>query len=339
MSRQVGIICTIGPATSSVSVLKKLMRSGMTVARLNFSHGSHAFHSRLIQRIRQASRETKKDIRILQDLEGFRIRVGHLPKGKPIHLHKRQKLVFCHELEIKNHPHAIPLDYEGSFKEIRIGSQVFIDDGNLVFKVTASQRGSLIVQVVVPGLLKERKGVHIPDLKLIFDGLTDKDEADIEFGIRHRVDWMAQSFVRSAEDVLHLKEKLHRRLPRVKIVSKIENQEGIQNFKGILKVSDGIMVARGDMGVCLPIWEVPMIQKKLIHASNRAGKFVITATQMLESMTENPRPTRAEASDVANAVLDGTDFVMLSGETAIGAYPVETVSVMQNIVEHTRTFI
>lgn len=320
-------------------MLKKLIRSGMRVARLNFSHGTHAFHSRLIQHIRQAARETKKQVRILQDLEGFRIRVGHLPHGKPIPLHKRQVLVFCHEAEHKDHLKAIPLDYEGSLKEIKKGGQIFIDDGNIQLRVLSSRRGSLTAKVEVPGLLKERKGVHIPALKLIFDGLTDKDENDLEFGIRHHVDWIAQSFVRSAEDVTHLKQKIGRRLPRVKIVSKIENREGIKSFSGILKVSDGIMVARGDMGVCLPVWEVPMIQKKLIHACNRADRFVITATQMLESMTENPRPTRAEASDVANAVLDGTDYVMLSGETAVGAYPVETVSTMQKIVENTRKFL
>jgi pyruvate kinase len=333
------IICTIGPASDSPVVLRNMMLAGMDVARLNFSHGTHADHQRRIDLIRKLNKKYRRRIRILQDLEGYRIRIGRFKKRKAVGLKKRQALFLTNRKGAPDNGTVIPFDYNGPLKDIRIGSLIYIDDGNIVLEVKGRTTDSLRTEVIIPGLLKERKGVNIPDANLQFDGLTDKDKKDIQFGIRNRVDCIAQSFVRDKEDIIHIRNLIQDSLPSCQIIGKIENRQGIENIDRILEVADGIMVARGDMGVSLPIYEIPMIQKMIIRKCNERKKSVITATQMLESMTEHIRPTRAEVTDVANAILDGSDFVMLSGETAIGRYPVETVRMMNQIVKFTERFV
>jgi pyruvate kinase len=325
------IVATIGPSSDELSVLRKMMLAGMDVARLNFSHGSHTEHLNRIELIRGLNRKYRRKIKILLDLEGYRIRIGRLKND--VQLIKKQVISLSNRgLAV---PNAIPFDYGGDVRGIRKGVTVFIDDGNIALLVKGHKRHALVTEVLVPGILKQHKGVNIPDLKLKFKGITKKDLRDLEFGIQNKVDYIAQSFVRDKNDILPLRRMLDSELPGCMIIAKIENQQGINNFDGILGASDGIMVARGDMGVSIPIYEVPMVQKEIIRKSRKAGKTVITATQMLESMTENLRPTRAEVSDIANAVLDGTDMVMLSAETAAGKYPVESVRMMNSILEYT----
>jgi pyruvate kinase len=329
------IICTIGPASSRVTVLRKMMLAGMDVARLNFSHATHAQHAERINLIRQLNNKYRRHIRILQDLEGYRIRIGKL-KSKTMEIRKNQTLILTHESRL-GEENIVPFDYEGSLRDIKGGTHIFIDDGHIALKVMKSTRSHLLTQVLIPGVLKENKGVNIPGVRLKFKGLTSKDRIDIEFGIEKRVDYMAQSFVRNASDIRSIRRLIQNRLPECKMIAKIENRQGIQNIDEIIEASDGIMIARGDMGVSIPIYEIPMVQKKIIRKCNKAGKFVITATQMLESMTQNFRPTRAEVTDVANAILDGSDFLMLSAETAAGEHPVATVNMMNQIIKFTES--
>ncbi|MBM3249423.1 MAG: pyruvate kinase [Candidatus Omnitrophica bacterium] len=328
------IICTIGPVSGNETVLRKMMLCGMDVARLNFSHGSHPEHLKRIEMIRKLNRKYRRRIRILQDLEGYRIRIGELKPESGIPLKKRQRLFLTRE-KIVGDGAVIPFDYEGDLKAIKKGRHIFIDDGYIALLVKRSGSKIIETEVLVPGVLKEHKGVNIPDVSLKFKGLTDKDREDIHFGIRHGVDYIAQSFVRDASDILPIRQMLGEAHPDCKIIAKIENRQGIKNIDEIIEVCDGIMIARGDMGVSLPIYEIPVMQKRIIRKCNRAKRFVITATQMLESMTEHIRPTRAEVTDVANAILDGSDFVMLSAETAAGKYPAETVRMMNQIIKFT----
>lgn len=297
-----------------------MAKAGMAVARLNFSHGRLSEHQRLIELIRELNRKHHFRIKIMGDLEGYRIRVGELVR--PLSL-KKGEIV------------RIPFDYRGPLGKIKKGSPVYIDDGNIVLAAEAVTEGWIKGKVVYPGILKARKGINFPALKPNFSGLTAKDKEDAEFCLANRLDYVAQSFVRSAADIIALKDFLGRRGSSLKYIAKIENQDGIKNIDRIIKVTDGIMVARGDMGVALPIYEVPIMQKRIIAKCNRAGKFVITATQMLESMVENHLPTRAEVSDVANAILDGSDYVMLSAESAVGAYPIDCVKMMEQIIDFT----
>lgn len=328
------IIATIGPASDNSSVLRKMMLKGMDVVRLNFSHGSHREHLAKIKMIRELNRKYKRRIRILQDLEGYRIRIGEFSgKKNTVELTNRSTVRLTNNLKLRD-TDLIPLDYGGPLTDIHAGTHIYIDDGNIALLVKKRTRNYLACEVVVPGILKENKGVNIPDLKLRFQELTEKDKLDIEFGIANKVDLVAQSFVRSKKDVINLKKAIGGR-SKSKIIAKIENKDGIRNIDEIIDNADGIMVARGDMGVSLPIYEVPIMQKMIIKKCNKKKKFVITATQMLESMTEHSRPTRAEVSDVANAILDGTDYVMLSGESAIGEYPVLTVKMMNDIIKFT----
>ncbi|MDD5595280.1 MAG: pyruvate kinase [Candidatus Omnitrophica bacterium] len=328
------IICTIGPASSSPSVLSALMRKGMDVARLNFSHADLPWHQKTIDLIRQLNQKYRRKIKILQDLEGHRIRIGKLRNKNGITLNKRQ-LVFLMHRSVSKNEKVIPFDYNGPLRQIKPGSHIFIDDGNICLLVRNSTKEYVKAEVLIPGIVRENKGVNIPDINLKFKGLTAKDEIDIDFGIKKRVDFIAQSFVRSKEDMLLLRDLLHRKQAKCKIIAKIENRQGIKNIDEIIDVSDGIMIARGDMGVSLPIYMVPMMQKIIIRKCNQKKKFVITATQMLESMTEHFRPTRAEVSDVANAVLDGSDYLMLSAETASGKYPIQALEMMQQTIKFT----
>ncbi len=328
------IICTIGPASDKVNVLRNMMIAGMDVARLNFSHGNHIAHCRRINLIRQLNRKYRRHIKILQDLEGFRIRVGKFKDKSAIELKKRQKIALTNS-DILGEPNIIPFDYKGDLKDIKAGSSIYIDDGNIALLVKSRGKNVINAEVVIPGILKEHKGINIPGAHLKFDGLTDKDKDDIRFGIENKVDYIAQSFVRNKDDIIKIRDLAKDTLPDCRIIAKIENRLGIKNIDEIMDASDGIMIARGDMGVSIPIFEIPIVQKSIIRKCNKAGKFVITATQMLESMVENIRPTRAEVTDVANAILDGSDFVMLSAETAAGLHPVETVRMMNQIIKFT----
>ncbi len=330
------IICTVGPASSSETVLRKMMLAGMDVARLNFSHSNHFEHFQRIGSIRGLNKKYWRKIKILQDLEGYRIRIGKFKGLSAVELKKRGILTLTNE-RILGNAQVIPFDYAGSLLDIKSGTRIFIDDGNIELLVKKCSKKFLKAEVVIPGILKEHKGINMPDISLKFKGLTPKDKQDIEFGVRNKVDFIAQSFVRDKFDILPVRELINGRLDNCKIIAKIENRQGIANIDEIIEVSDGIMIARGDMGVSIPIYEIPVVQKQIIKKCNQAGKFVITATQMLESMVENLRPTRAEVTDVANAVFDGSDYLMLSAETAAGKHPVEAVEMMNRIIEFTES--
>jgi len=328
------IICTIGPASDNYPALRKMMLAGMDVIRLNFSHGNLAQHAKVINLVRTLNKRYSRHLRILGDLEGYRIRIGELKNQ--IILKKKQRLFLSNEKNLCDKS-LVPFDYKGSLSDIKNNSFIYIDDGNIALKVKSRSKGCLQTEVIVPGVLKEHKGINIPDADLRFNGLNDKDKKGIEFSVKNKIDYVAQSFVRSKKDILNFKDLIKDRLPNCKIIAKIENKQGIKNIDEIIEVCDGIMIARGDMGVSLPIYEIAVIQKMIIKKCNRVKKFVITATQMLESMTENLRPTRPEVTDVANALLDGSDYLMLSAETAAGKHPVESVNMMNQIIKFTET--
>jgi pyruvate kinase len=306
----------------------------MDVARLNFSHGNHAGHKSNLELVRGLNSKYRRRVRILQDLEGYRIRVGVFKNRKTIELKKRQIVLLTNEEKLSSDD-IIPFDYEGSLRDIKTGSYIYIDDGNIALKVKARPGHYIKAEVIMPGALKENKGVNIPDIQLRFKELTEKDKTDLRFGIENKVDFIAQSFVRNKRDIINIRNFIKGSNINCKIIAKIENRQGIRNIDEILNACDGIMIARGDMGVSMPIYKIPILQKMIIKKCNQAKKFVITATQMLESMTEHIRPTRAEVSDVANAILDGSDYLMLSAETAVGKYPVETVRMMNDIIKFT----
>jgi pyruvate kinase len=270
----------------------------------------------------------------MQDLEGFRIRIGRLKGGKTRLLKNRTIVWLTNDAEAGG-PRTIPFDYQGDLERIRAGQLIYIDDGNLILRVKSSSANSIKAVVVEGGVLKERKGINIPGVDLEFEGITKKDKSDIKFGIKNGVDYIALSFVRDEKDVQQAASLIKPGLPKCKIVAKIENQQAIDKIDRIIDAADGIMIARGDMGVAIPIQQVPIVQKRIIKKSNAAKKFVITATQMLEHMTEHSRPTRAEVTDVANAIIDGTDFVMLSAETAVGIFPYQSVLMMNEIIKFT----
>lgn len=331
---KVKIVCTIGPASAQPGILSRMMRAGMDVARLNFSHGTLAEHLEKIRMVRKLNKKYRRHVRILGDLEGYRMRIGELKGGAPVEVKRRQVLWLTTD-SIVGEGSRIPFDWAGSLRPIKPGQHVFIDDGLIALKVEARDKKDLKTRVVVGGLIKEHKGINIPGVKLDVQGLTRKDKEDIHFCIEHKLDYIAQSFVRNKKDILDLRSHLKSHAHSCGVIAKIENREGIRNIDEIISVCDGIMVARGDMGISIPIYEVPYIQKKIIKKCNKAKKFVITATQMLESMTEHPIPTRAEVCDVANAILDGTDCVMLSAESASGLYPVKCVEMMESIIRFT----
>ncbi|MEM6336161.1 MAG: pyruvate kinase, partial [Bacteroidota bacterium] len=334
--RHTKIVCTLGPASSSREQIRALIAAGLDVARMNFSHGTHEEHAERIRIVREEAREAGRVIPILQDLQGPKIRVGHLP-DEGIELEDGAPLILTAEETEPGVNNRVFVSYPDLSDDVQVGRNILIDDGNLELKVVAVDGTDVVTEVVVGGRLKSRKGVNLPHIKTSRPALTQKDLEDLEFGLKQNVDYIALSFVRSASDVQHLIEHVRSAGKNVRIISKIEKPEAVRDFDGILKYSDGIMVARGDLGIEMPLSEVPMIQKRIIRKCLAASKPVITATQMLESMMENPRPTRAEASDVANAVLDGSDAVMLSGETAAGQYPVRVVQVMDRIISQTES--
>jgi pyruvate kinase len=333
------IISTLGPACSDAATLRKMMLCGMDVARLNMSHGKPPEQISKINLLRKLNKTYRRHIKILIDLEGPRIRVGTLKNRKPIELLKGQ-LVWVTNHTIPADKTVIPIDYEGNLAPVRTGQNIFIDDGLIHLKAVKTSKMKVLAKVMIGGMLKERKGVNIPDAKLEFKGLSAKDRCDIAFAIDQKADFIAQSFVRNKEDIQEVADIVRKKTGGravCKLIAKIENREGIKNIDEILSACDGIMVARGDLGISVPIFEVPILQKMLIKKCNKNRKLAITATQMLESMVENISPTRAEVSDVANAILDGTDYVMLSAETAVGKHPVEAVDMMNKIIAFTET--
>jgi pyruvate kinase len=332
------IVCTIGPASDSETVMRKMILAGMHVARLNFSHGSPEERIRRIALVRKLNRKYRRHVLIIGDLEGPRIRIGRLKEGKPLELKKGRSVILTQK-DVIGQEGLVPFDYAGSLKGVAKGRRVYIDDGNIALDVVAVSGRELETKVVVGGTLKQSKGVNIPGAKLEFGPISRKDVEDICFSAGHGLDYVAQSFVRSAADVTDVRKVLQDCGSGMGVISKIENEDGINNIEEIIGASDGIMVARGDMGVSVPIYKIPIIQKVIIRDCMKAGKFVITATQMLESMTEHRTPTRAEVTDVANAVMDGTDYVMLSAESAAGKYPAESVEMMQQIVRFTEDYL
>ncbi|MDK7962489.1 pyruvate kinase [Staphylococcus warneri] len=329
--RKTKIVCTIGPASESEEMLEKLMNAGMNVARLNFSHGSHEEHKGRIDTIRKVAKRLNKTVAILLDTKGPEIRTHNMKDGI-IELEKGKEVIVS-MTEVEGTPEKFSVTYDNLINDVQVGSYILLDDGlvELQVKDIDHDKGEVKCDILNSGELKNKKGVNLPGVKVNLPGITDKDADDIRFGIKEDVDFIAASFVRRPSDVLDIREILEQEKANITIFPKIENQEGIDNIEEILEVSDGLMVARGDMGVEIPPEKVPMVQKDLIRKCNKLGKPVITATQMLDSMQRNPRATRAEASDVANAIYDGTDAVMLSGETASGLYPEEAVKTMRNI--------
>jgi pyruvate kinase len=341
--RRTKIVCTIGPATNSEEQLERLMRAGMNVARLNFSHGTQNEHAIAIERIRAISTRLGCSVAILQDLQGPKIRTGALQGGQPV------KLVDGSNLTITTRPivgdaQTISTTYKGLPQDVQAGDRILLDDGLIELRVLGCNETGVQCQVIHGGLLNEHKGINLPGVAVSAPALTEKDREDLRFGLMHDVDYVALSFVRKPEDVLEAKQFVRQNLSqrhgrRVEVspplIAKLEKPDAIAQLDEILDVVDGVMVARGDLGVEMPPEKVPMIQKRIISKCNDLGLPVITATQMLESMITNPRPTRAEASDVANAILDGTDAVMLSAETATGAYPIEAVQMMVRIALET----
>lgn len=326
------IVCTLGPATSTVEILVRMIESGMDVARLNFSHGTHEDHFAMMEKVREASKITGEATAILLDLQGPKIRTGKVIE--PMELKDGEQLVISVD-DFLGEQHRISTTYKELPEDVQPGDAILMDDGLLQFKVLSKTKTEVVTEVVHGGILKSNKGINLPGVTVSAPSLSEKDKEDVLFGIQHDVDYIALSFVRTAADVIHLRNFVIANIDKRKmlpIIAKIEKGEAINNIDEILHEADGVMVARGDLGVeCAPE-EVPVAQKMIAQKANAAGKPVIIATQMLDSMIENPRPTRAEASDVANAVLDGADAVMLSGETSVGKYPIETVTTMDNII-------
>lgn len=338
--RKTKIVCTIGPASEDIPTLELLMEAGMNVARLNFSHGNHEEHAERIKNIRKAANNLDHNIAILLDTKGPEIRTGTFVNGAA-ELEKGAT-VYVSMTEIEGTKDRFSVSYPQLIQDVKVGQKILLDDGLIELKINNIDlnKNEIETTVLNSGKITNRKGVNVPYVKVNLPGITEKDKQDILFGIEQNVDFIAASFVRRPSDVFDIRALLEANdATHIKIIPKIENQEGVDNINIILEASDGIMVARGDLGVEIPAEEVPLVQKDLIQKCNTVGKPVITATQMLDSMQRNPRPTRAEASDVANAIFDGTDAIMLSGETAAGEYPVESVQTMHNIALKAETVL
>jgi len=337
MRRRTKIVATIGPASSSVALLIRMMRAGMDVARLNFSHGSYADHKILVRHVRQAAKKADKMVAVLQDLQGPKIRVGELPEGG-IELDKGQEIQFSTAVDEYASEKPLPVTYKNLHKDLKKGDRLFINDG-FIETVVKSVRGKAItLKVINSGLVTSHKGMNLPDSKVSAPAMTEKDHEDLMFGLEQGVDFVALSFVTNADEIKKLRRIIDAKCRSLgcispKIVAKIERPEAIENFDEILEVVDAIMIARGDLGVEIKPEHVPIVQKEMIESCRQAGKPVIVATHMMESMITNPRATRAETSDVANAIIDHTDAVMLSGETATGEYPYAVVKTMAAIID------
>ena len=324
------IVATLGPATATKDMIKKLFEAGVTMFRINSSHGDVEFHSQNLKYIREIEQEEHCLIPVLLDLQGPKIRIGNI--GDPIQLKKGEILKFRHQETITDD--ILPVDYKGMANDVTVGEMILIDDGKIQLMVEKVEDGVIFAKVLTDGLLKPRKGINIPGSTGSIDVLTERDLKFVKFAVDENIDYLGLSFVREAEDVIKLREILKGYgREDIRIISKIEKPQAVDNIDKIINVSDGIMVARGDLGIEISTEKVPIVQKTIIRKANVKRKVVIVATQMLESMIENPIPTRAETSDVANAILDGTDAIMLSGETAAGAYPVEAVQMMKKIAD------
>lgn len=331
LTKRTKIVATIGPASNSQEVLKRLIEAGANVLRLNFSHGSHADHEKNIKTIRQISSENDYHVGILQDLQGPKIRIG-LVKDGGVQIDDGQQLIITTD-DIEGNAERVSTVYKEIVNDVKSGDTILVDDGNIELKTISVEGNQVLTEVVHGGILKSRKGINLPDTKVSAPSLTEKDLADLKFGLAQDVDWVALSFVRKAEDIREIKRIIAAAGSDAKVVAKIEKPEALQNIDEIIAETDALMVARGDLGVEIPMHEVPIWQKKMVKRCNEASKPVIIATQMMESMIENPRPTRAETNDVANAVMDGADALMLSAESAAGKFPVTAVQKMSETIK------
>lgn len=330
--RKTKIICTLGPASDSEEVVSEMIRAGMNVARFNFSHGSHEEHLKRLNLVTKLRNEMDIPLATLLDTKGPEIRLGQLKGGKA-ELSEGEEFTLTTE-EIVGDVHRAPITFAGLPQDVKKGDAILIDDGLIELRVETISKTDITCRVINGGVISDKKGVNVPNVDLSMPYISDRDRADIEFGIKVGFDFIAASFARTANDILQIRQILtQNNCDNIKIIAKIENAQGVNNIDEILRVADGIMIARGDMGVEIPLEDVPVIQKMIIKRVYNSGKYVITATQMLDSMMKNPRPTRAEATDVANAIYDGTSVIMLSGETAAGKYPVESVKTMARIAE------
>jgi len=332
---KVKIAATLGPSSSNETVLRKMYKNGLDEVRLNFSHGSHSEHLARIRMVRRLNKKMRRAIKIMQDLEGNRVRVGTL--REPVELNKNARVYLTQE-NIPGTEKEIPFDYTGALAKIKNGMLVFIDDGKIILEVRGKEKKRLKMKVAAGGTLKAHKGINIPGADLSFPLLTKKDKKDVEVAIQEKLDYVAQSFVRSARDLRALKAIVKPRHPGCIIFAKIENRKALKNIDEIIDEADGIMVARGDLGISVPVYKVPVLQKEIIKKCRLKGKPAMVATQMLESMTEEPIPTRAEVCDVANAILDGASQLLLSGETAVGKRPEKVVGMMDKIIKNTQAY-
>jgi pyruvate kinase len=332
--RRTKIVATVGPASSSPEALEQLVQAGVNVFRLNFSHGTHEQHLAVVRSAREIAARLHRPLALLQDLSGPKIRTGKVA-GDGVRLVKGARIAITTDTSVEGTAELISTTYQALPRDVKAGDPILLDDGNLELKVVGVSGARVECEVVDGGTLRSNKGMNLPGVALSTPALTEKDRKDLVFGVQHQVDYVAMSFVRRAEDVLEAKALIRSMGEATPVIAKIEKPEAVENLDDILAAADGVMVARGDLGVELGTEDVPIVQKRIIALANAAGKVVITATQMLESMIENPRPTRAEASDVANAILDGTDAVMLSGESAVGRFPVEAVQTMARIADYT----
>ncbi|MGD2058024.1 MAG: pyruvate kinase [Anaerolineales bacterium] len=334
MNRKAKIIATIGPSSSERETLSELIDAGMDVARLNFSHGTHDDYAKIIRTLRELGHEKRKPLAILQDLQGPKLRTGETENGQPVLLTAGNQVTLTTK-ESTTTNKRIFVDYEPLTQDVKPGDRILLDDGSIELKVIEARPDEVQASIIVGGILGPRKGINLPGVDLSAPSMTEKDFEDLAFGIEHGVDAVALSFVRKSADIQTLQEGIDRLLNEARkplVIAKLERPEAIENLEGILDRVDGVMVARGDLGVEVSPERVPSIQKKIIYLASERQRFVITATQMLESMIHNARPTRAEASDVANAVFDGSDVLMLSGETAVGDYPIQSVQTMTRII-------
>ncbi|KAB8142667.1 pyruvate kinase [Chloroflexia bacterium SDU3-3] len=336
--RRTKIVATIGPVSESAEMLDKLIAAGMNVARMNFSHGEHSEHADRIARVRAAGQRAGRAVAVLQDLQGPKIRTGKLINGGPVTLTAGQRFIITVRNELGT-AQRVSTTYTPLPQDVKLGDNILISDGLIRLRVVEIEGDDVVTEVVAGGVLRERQGINLPGVNVSAPSLTEKDIVDLEFGLSQNVDLVALSFVRSASNVEELRRRIQAAGKSTPIIAKIEKPEALDDLDNIISAVDGVMVARGDLGVEIPAEQVPIAQKRIIDLCNRQGKPVITATQMLDSMIRNPQPTRAEASDVANAILDGTDAVMLSGETAVGAYPVESIEMMARIAEVTESSI
>jgi len=334
--RRTKIVCTIGPATCNTDQIRRLIIAGMDVARLNFSHGDHDSHGESIHLIRRISRDLEKEIGILQDLGGPKIRIGELP-DKERELRTGEKVVLSAEGALD--PSIIPVNYPYIVEDVAVGDRILLADGLVELKVQEKKVNTVVCEVVLGGIVQSHKGINLPTSNIRTPAFTEKDRDDLVFGLEQGVDFVALSFVRHEKDLEPVREILDQKADRPLFIAKIEKGQAIQRLEEILARVDGVMVARGDLGVETALEEVPITQKRIIRWARQSGKPVITATQMLRSMLSSPRPTRAEATDVANAILDGTDALMLSEETAMGSYPIESVEIMDRIARATESYL